>query len=83
MHLLESQTINTTICHCVVGHHTGLHTFKTALWVVSLVAHLRVSFDPGAFACLRHDLVLTVPILDSTTAVSERMTKAEALEEDS
>ena len=35
MHLLVSQTINITIRHCVVGHHIGLHTFKTALTLLT------------------------------------------------
>ena len=39
---LVSQTINTTIRHCVVGHHIWLQTFKTALWTLSVASLSRV-----------------------------------------
>ena len=40
MHLLVSQTINTAIRHCAVGHHIGLHTFKQHCGSSSWLAHL-------------------------------------------
>ena len=57
------QTTHKTICHRVVGHHMGVHPFKTALWSSDWLALLPVSSGSRASGSLRHDLVLAVRIL--------------------